>query len=293
VSRSPGPSQPTHSQRLRRPTPLKVDFGFFVTLRLAGQGFWRSLPRVLTWSLLSTISAGVICALPILLGLANYYRNTQGGETSTAGLVGGSVALLAMLLWWVGSGFVLAPAGGVVLVDQELREDEAGWSEALGRAMVAVLNQAGSLVVIFTIYLALVTLIVLPGLVGCYAVFKVSGDNRLLAAVFLAGEVGIGLTFLIATLGLAIPVCLLEEAGPGEALGRSWQLSTLGLGSMAGLAGVYVTASLLFTILLEAIGLGWLFEVGASFVFSLFLPALLVAAYQGLAAEDAEVLGRK
>ena len=205
----------------------------------------------------------------------------------------GSVALLAMLLWWVGSGFVLAPAGGVVLVDQELRDEEPGWSEALGRAVVAVLNQAGSLVVIFTIYLALVTLIVLPGLVGCYAVFKASGDNRLLAAVFLAGEVGIGLTFLIATLGLAIPICLLEEAGPGESLGRSWQLSTLGLGSMAGLAGVYVSASLLFTIALEAIGLGWLFEVCASFVFSLFLPALLVAAYQGLAAEDAEVLGRR
>ncbi|MGE0708134.1 MAG: hypothetical protein AB7N76_00705 [Planctomycetota bacterium] len=273
----------------RRPRPLKVDFGFFVTLKLALSGFAGSFGRLLAWTALALVSAGVVCALPILLGLANYHRYTVA---AWQGLAGGSIALIGMLVLVVSWVFLLTPAGGAVLVDQRLRGDELGAGEALGRAALAVLLRAGSLAAIFAVYLALVTLFLLPGLAVCYGLFLVSGGNLTLPALFLYGVIGLGLVLLVATLGLAVPICLLEEAPASEALARSWALSSQGLGAMTGLSALYVGVGVLIHAPFEAIGLAGLGSLLSFGVVSLFLPALLVAAYHGLAAEDADVLGR-
>jgi hypothetical protein len=271
------------------PQPLKVDFGFFVTLRLALSGFRGSFGRLSAWTILAGVSAAVVCALPILLGMANYVRY---GVQAWQGLAGGTIALIGLLVLVVSWAFLLTPAGGAVLVDHSLRDDELPFGEAMGRAAMAVLFRSTSLSAIFAVYLALVTLFVLPGLAAFYWLFHLTG-SELLPTIFLAGEVGVGLVFLVATLGLAVPVCLLEDVSAGPALARSWALSSQGLSSMAGLSALYVGVGFVAHVPFALAGLGNLGWMASFTVGALFLPALLVAAYHGLAAEDARILGRQ
>ena len=76
--------------------PLRVDFGYFVTLKVAARIYGASFFRLLAWSVFSVISAGVICALPVLLGLANYKHYPDG---AWQGLLGGVIAVLGLVVY--------------------------------------------------------------------------------------------------------------------------------------------------------------------------------------------------
>ena len=111
------------------------------------------------------------------------------------------------------------------------------------------------------------------------------------AVLALFGFALLGGVVLLATSMLALPALLLEEKGASHALTRSWQLGTQGLGSLAGLAGSFLLVQSLIATPFAALGLPLIGNL-AGVAFGLFLPALMVAAYHGLAAEEAHVLGR-
>lgn len=267
------------------PRPLKVDFGFFVTLGAAARVYARTFFRTAAWALFSFVSALVVCALPFGLGYVNYHR--YGGDT-WQGLFAGSVAVLSMLAFHVLSTFVLSPSGSVVLCDQTMREEQGGFGESLGRAAAAVAVNAGSLALLFLVYVLLLALFLLPGLVLFYLLYERSPAGALLA---LFGFGAIGTLFLLATSLLALPALLLEERGASHALVRSWELSRPGFGALAAMAGVFICALGLLPLPFKLLGSNLLAALTYEGVV-LFLPALMAAAYHGLAAEDARLLGR-
>ena len=96
-------------------------------------------------------------------------------------------------------------------------------------------------------------------------------------------------------LGLATPIVMLEERGAIQALSRAWSLSRTQL-PVVGLilleyGLVYLFAALLLAVLGHLIGAPPLIVLLAH-ILDVLWPALLVAIYHGLAAEEAEVLGR-
>ncbi|MBL4845055.1 MAG: hypothetical protein JKY65_05990 [Planctomycetes bacterium] len=265
--------------------PLRIDFGYFVTLKEAAKIYGASFFRLLAWSVVSAVSAGVICALPILLGAANFRE--WGGET-WQGLLAGVIAVVGMVVFHVLNSFLLTPAGCVIICDQAIREERATFTESLGRAVAGVAVHAGSLSALFLVYTFLLILFLLPGLLLAFWLFEASPAAAILA---LLGFVLLGSVFLLVTSMLALPALLLEEEGASNALLRSWQLSTQGLSALVGIALTFLLVQSTITIPFVALGLAGLGGLvhGA---LGLFLPAIMVAAYHGLAAEDARIVGR-
>lgn len=263
---------------------LKVDFGYFVTLQIAARIYGATFFRLLAWTAVSVVTAGVLCALPVLLGIANYHR--YGDEWQ--GLLGGVIALIGIVVYYVLSNFLLAPAGCVILCDQAIRDERATFSEAIGRAVAGVAVNAGSLCALFLVYTFLLLLFLFPGLLVAYWLFEVSPPA---AALALIGFALLGSVFILVTSMLALPALLLEEEGASSALVRSWQLSTQGIGALIGLALTFLFVQGTISAPFQLVGLGGLGALVHA-ALGLFLPALMVAAYHGLAAEDARLLGR-
>ncbi len=94
-----------------------------------------------------------------------------------------------------------------------------------------------------------------------------------------------------------MPVVILEERSAHAALARAWELVRRHLVTFGLLVlGYYVLVAVLGSILGligGATGLGAPFGVLSQLIDVLLWPSLLVAAYHGLSAEDAGVLGRK
>ena len=263
---------------------LKVDFGYFVTIQTAARIYGASFFRLMAWALFSVVSAGVVCALPILLGIANYQR--YGDEWQ--GLLGGVIALIGIVVYYVLSNFLLTPAGCVILCDQAIRDERATFSEALGRAVAGVAVNAGSLCALFLVYTFLLLLFLFPGLLLAYWLHEISPPAAALAMI---GFALLGSVFILVTSMLALPALLLEEEGASSALVRSWQLSTQGIGALVGIALTFLFVQGSITAPFQALGLAGLGALVHA-ALGLFLPALMVAAYHGLAAEDAHLLGR-
>lgn len=263
---------------------LKVDFGYFVTLQIAARIYGAAFFRLLAWTAVSVVSAGVVCALPIGLGYANWQLHGEAWQ----GLLGGSIAVIGIVVYYVLSNFLLAPAGCVILCDQAIREERATFSEAIGRAVAGVAVNAGSLCALFLVYTFLLLLFLFPGLLLAYWLHQISPPA---AALALVGFALLGSVFILVTSMLALPALLFEEEGASSALVRSWQLSTQGIGALVGLALTFLFLQGTISLPFQALGLGAL-GVLVHAALGLFLPALMVAAYHGLAAEDARLLGR-
>ena len=96
---------------------------------------------------------------------------------------------------------------------------------------------------------------------------------------------------LFAALGLAVPVCLLEEREAIDSLGRAWALSQQRFFPLVGLIVTYYVVG--WILVAPFLALNWPLEAAVlGQLLWLFQPALLVAAYHGLSAEAAGVLGR-
>lgn len=263
---------------------LKVDFGYFVTIQAAAKIYGASFFRLVAWALISVISAAVVCALPIGLGLANYRLHGDAWQ----GLLGGVIAVIGFVVYYVLSNFLLMPAGCVILCDQAIHEERATFSEALGRAVAGVAVHAGSLCALFLVYTFLLLLFLFPGLLLAFWLFQIS---PVAAALALIGFALLGSVFILVTSMLALPALLLEEEGTSSAMVRSWQLSTQGLGALVGIALTFLFVQASISAPFQAMGVAWI-GVMVHAALGLFLPALMVAAYHGLAAEDARLVGR-
>ena len=264
---------------------LKHDFGFRSTFRLAGKGFFPNFGRIVLWSLSAFLIALLVCVIPGYLG-GQMALNNPG---TPLGTLGAGLFIASLLTYWVLNNFLLIPAGAGILVDHAIRGRELTRLEAFAETAERILRSSGNLFLIFIVYLLLGLLVAFPGLVVFWWLAQI---NQPFAALVLIVWMSGGMLFLFAALGLAVPVCLLEEREAIDSLGRAWALSQQRFFPLVGLIVTYyvvgwllVAPFLLLNWRLEATVLGqllWLFQ-----------PALLVAAYHGLTAEAAGVLGRE
>lgn len=275
---------------------IPLDFGFLAVWARAAAVFGRTFPRLVAWNILASLSAAGLCAIPGLVGA--FILDGAGGlpalQTNATAQLGGSLVVGALVLYWVSVNFLLLPAGCALFVDQELRRSPLPFGVAFARTVRRVARNAGALFAVFLVYVLLTLLLLLPGLVLFFASALSVGPSSPLPIGLLASELGLGLLFVAAGLGLAVPVVVLEERGAFQALGRAWQLAAPRFWELCVLFASYALLYALATALASALARATLPLLGLllSGVLDLFWPALLVTAYHGLAAEDAGVLGR-
>lgn len=283
---------------------LPLDFGLGATLGLALRGMFGSLFRGAVWNVVATLLAVAVFALPILISVKAFDEVYEGPGAATSvgpeALAG--VALILIVGTFLTQYAVLVPAGCSVFVDMAIRGRRPAFGAAMKEAFGRVLRNAVSLFVVLLVQVLLFVLYLLLVLAAAYWVRAASEPLAIL--VFLLGA-GAGFFALVTGLGLAVPVVMLEERSGTAALGRAWELVSQQPWSVASLIlawcvfyGVY---SIAVYVAAEAgtAALGS-FVAGAAvpvILVNAFVdvawPALLVAMYHGLAAEDAGVVGRR
>ena len=280
---------------------LPIDFGVFPTYKLAAVAFAASFGRIVVWGILATLFALTVCGIPIVIGVLGFQ---SFGPGTTVGNLFGALAVGSIVVLWVFNEFLLLPAGCAVLIDDAIRKRKRPMGEALGAAAQRVLRNAGALFLVFCVYVFLALLLAILAAPVCYGLYQALGPfnltgNRLppglaVALLSIPAIVGGGLVILAASLGLAVPVVVLEERSALHALQRAWDLSRQRFPSLVGLVLLY---ALLYAITSAALaGIGQLTFPLVMLILSRILdlcwPPLLVAAYHGLSAEYVGVLGR-
>ncbi len=279
---------------------LPIDLGLFATYRLAFSAFFPSLGRVIVWSLLASLVSFVVCGIPALLGWMTYHD--AGGDT-LVGMLGGSLYAGSIATLWVLVEFLLLPAGCAVLIDDAIRKRTDSFYDAFQRAFRRVIRNAGALGLVFVIYTLLTLLLALLAAVVFYVLAQATGlridstgtpHGPLVALAAFPLILGVGLTFLAASLGLAVPVVILEQRPAFDALGRAWELSQQRFAQVVGIVVVFAIGYAIAAMIAFWIGSVTFAAIGIllSRVLDLFWPALLVATYHGLSAEYCGVLGR-
>jgi hypothetical protein len=274
---------------------LPVDFGLLATPALAARALGQSVVRLLLWTLLSALATFVVFSIPIVLGYEAFKLTYDGGAGSwksdiAAAIVFGSIGA-AMIVHFL----FLAPSGCAVFLDHALRGKRpplgAALQEAWRRFLRAAPRLLGVLVVVLLLYLPYAILVF-----GAAWLLAGAGAKAPAVLALLLG-LPLGLLPLLVALGPSVPIVILEERSVGSALSRSWELVRPHALSFAALVvcWFFLVAVLgsLFAVLGSATGLPAVFGVLSQLIDVLFWPALLVAAYHGLAAENAGVLGRR
>lgn len=271
---------------------VAVDFGLVATPLLAARALAKSLPRVLAWNLLALVASALLLAVPVGAAYA-FQAEMQAGGASWRSDAWAAVFLGSALGVYVLYYLVVVPAGCSVLVDQAIRGGGPGFAGALRATVARVTRHAGDLfVIIVCLVVAYAPWFVLVS--GGAMLLHGGGAPDLALALALVG-LPLGLLPLAVAFGLGAPVVVLEGRPALQALARAWELARPHLPGMVGLVAGYF---LLYGVV--AAGLAALAQVSGlplvtaalAHLLDLLWPALLVAAYHGLAAEHAAVPGR-
>ncbi|MCA8925352.1 MAG: hypothetical protein KDD82_26315, partial [Planctomycetes bacterium] len=276
---------------------IPVDFGLFAAWGAALGALLRVFPRVLTWNLLSFAGSLLLFSLPLFYGwraldVVSLHPTrpwAEGDDLALACLVvGGAGVFITYYL-------LLVPAGCCLFVDMQLRNRRVPFRAALSEAWARFKTTAPALFSVAVVLLGLFYLpyAVLIGGVG-YGLRQVFGEGPLQVWLVL-GAVG-GIVPLWLAGGFALPVVVLEQRGAMDALRRAWRLMRGHLPTVAALALSYGLVLAIGSSLLAFVGNlsghpGAFLPLGH--VFDVAWPAVLTAAYHGLAAEDAELPGRE
>ena len=279
---------------------LPTDFGLLATPLLALRALGGALGRMLAWNLAGLVLVVLVFTPLMAIGFAGWDREAPPAAVDLwravkadlfAGLVlGGAGACLATYYG------LLVPAGCSVFLDAALRGRQVPFGAAFGQAWRRVTRTGPSLIAVSLLLILAFSVAVVAILALAYPLREV-GQGRLSLA--LVGALGAPATLAFFTaLGLVVPVVVLEERSALEGLARAWTLARWRLWDVAILVVGYGAAHLVFSLLLWRISpaLGGLLLPGLltllGHVVDLIWPALLVATYHGLAAEEAGIVGR-
>jgi hypothetical protein len=260
-----------------------------------------AFPRVL---LLNLLGQAVALAITWVLGIvarrmlparANPTFLTEGLPAGAPTVVMATLVVLGML---VGAFITLAivPAAEIHVLDRRMRGAQSSLLEGLREALGWAWSRRGPLVLTLVLLLVAAvaaTVVLLPFLLGAY----MFGDEELLALGVLLAFPLVGAT--LGTFGLAIPVTVLEHRPAARAFGRAWELArlhpmvTAALGAVSLLGGALACAVAREASHALAHGSAVAIFPAVTFLLDMAWPAILVAAYHGLAAEEAKLAGRR
>lgn len=275
--------------------PLPVDFGLLATPALAGRALVQSIVRLLLWVVLSVIATFTLFSIPITLGWEAFKLTYDGGAGNWKSDIAAAIVFGSLFAGMITHFLFLVPSGCAVFLDHAIRGKRVALGAALGEAWRRFLRAAPRLLGV----LIVVGLLLLPyAILILGAAWLVNGAGATaFALILLVVGLPLGLLPLMTVLGPAVPIVILEERSVGAALSRSWELVRPHALSFAALVVCcfFLVALLgsLFAFLGAATGAPRMFGILAQLVDVLLWPALLVAAYHGLAAENAGVLGRR
>ncbi|MEZ6183658.1 MAG: hypothetical protein R3F62_01455 [Planctomycetota bacterium] len=276
---------------------IPIDFGVRAAWSVALLALLRAFPRVLAWNLLSFAGSAAVFGLPLYYGArvldAIGPRATRPwGPDDALSLACLVVGVMGLFLTYY---LLLVPAGCCLFVDMQLRQRRLPFQLAFSEAWGRFKRTAPALVGVTVVLLGLFFLpyAVLVGGVG-YGLRQVFGEAPMQA--WLVGGTVAGIVPLWLAGGFALPVVVLEQRETLDALRRAWRLMRGRLVSVAALALSYGLFLALGSTALAWVGAAsghpWAF-LPLGHVFDVAWPALLTAAYHGLASEDAELPGRE
>jgi hypothetical protein len=277
---------------------MPLDFGLVATPEIAARLLWRSLPWVFVFNLLAH---GVELALLGLVLVATRFVPAGAAASPRPPAELATVIALMTVAALVVSLFevVLIPAADVVIFDRVLR-DYGPSAEGLPPTFGAMLGSAahrawehkGALVVAYLLILAAMfgsVLVLLPFVLAWY----LTGEPL---AVFFGIVVALPVAgATLGSFGLSIPATILEHRSAPQAFGRAWNLARLRPWASTAFGIVFVVLGVLVSYRNEQLEMRWglLPALAVTFFADMAWPALLVAAYHGLVAEEAKLVGRR
>lgn len=280
---------------------LPLDFGLLATPLHALRALVRSLWRMLVWNLAALVFVVVVFTPLIAVGFALWDREAPSAavdlaRAAKADLFAGWIMATAgaCLVTYYG---LLVPAGCSVFLDAALRGRKVGFGAAFTEARQRVVRTGPSLLGVTLLLGLACAAAVLMILALIYPFREVAGGYLSIALLLVLGA-PVALAFVTA-LGLVVPVVVLEERSALESLGRAFSLARWRIWDVAilvvGYGALHVVFSLLLVRISPALGGGWVFPAILTLlghVVDLIWPALLIATYHGLSAEEAAIVGR-
>lgn len=270
---------------------LPVDFGLLATPAVAMRALGASVGRLVLWTLFSIAATFTIFSIPLVLLVALFTltdRQSMVSQLLAAGVFACAVAMLATHFLF------LVPSGSAVFLDHALRGRRPPLRDAFREAWWRFVGNAPRLFGVFVV----VALLYLPYLfLVLGAAWFINEASSPLALLFLVLALPLGFYPILTALGLAVPVVILEERTAHESLARAWELVRGHLLTFGALVFFYfllvAVLGLILGLIGSATGLDAVFGMISQMIDVLLWPSLLVAAYHGLAAEHAGVLGRR
>jgi len=273
---------------------IPLDFGILATPLIAARSAGRAFPYLVGFNVLASLMEWALAAPFVALGV---WAGSQPAVTEGSFDVHHAVALASGVCAIIIISFfdaVFIPAADVVLIDRSIRR-QAPDGNVIGAAFARAWARKGTLALAF-VYLVLVAtgalVFVLPFVLAAYLM----GDLEIAWAGLAVGIPAAGTA--LGAFGLAIPVVILEHRTASQAFGRAWSLAQMRplaaafFGTAIVLVGVLLTWGLSF-VPPEWGAAGVALELGVTFLANMAWPAILVAAYHGLVAEEARVVGRR
>jgi hypothetical protein len=273
---------------------LPLDFGVVPTTLLAVRAFAGSVLRCALWNFVSILATFTVFAVPIALGVYFFREHEAANSVSAMREIWAGIALGGISGAWVTYYGLLVPAGCSLFVDAAIRGQKPSLGSAFGTATRRLIRNAGSLFLVLLLLILLYLPFSVLLLAGGFYVDQAAGP--LAAVLLIAVGLLLGFFALMTTLGLAVPVVVLEERSATEALTRAWSLASDRLPEIGLLVLGFAIAYGGWCVV-DAQAIGALGRAGAPLVLLTVVvdavwPALLTAIYHGLAADDGAVLGR-
>jgi hypothetical protein len=290
---------------------IPLDFGLFATPAIATRAVLGSLGRLLTFNVLANLAkwvlvGGTAAGAKVVVELVSVDPQTLLDKPEDYAKVAAIALAFAVPLLLLGFfDIVLIPAADIVILDGALRKKGRPFFEDLRAALARAFTRKGTLLLTFAMIVGTCSpalLLLLPFLL----ISQITGGNvEVVAAGKLLAIPVLGTC--LGAFGLAIPAVILEHRSAAQAIGRAWSLSRLQLRTTATIGTVFVIVALVMTAQEVWIGgsaapgsfprehpvLVCLAVIAAAFVADVAWPAILVAAYHGLVAEEARLVGRR
>lgn len=275
---------------------LPIDFGFLATPAIAARLIGRALPWVFALNVIAH-SFKWLVAIPFIIATLAIKSSIQVQDPSTP-----EVVLLISALALTGIvvslfEIVLIPAADIVLFDHVLREWPAeeyphSFGATLKMAVRRAWERKGALALTFLLLIAAVLgslLIMLP-----FALMhQLVEDSEVIMAGLVFSIPAMGAA--VGAFGLAIPAVILEHRTAPAAFGRAFSLARLRPLIATAFGTIIVFVGLFLTYRLSQFEGSWglVPALVVGFAADIAWPAVLVAAYHGLVAEEARLVGRR